>query len=94
MQGQTASNTADGGVNTDYPLFRLADVYLMMAEAVVRGGSGSDRGTVLGYINELAENGLTVTTSHKIADADLTVDFIAERTRPRTLLGRPSAVRT
>ena len=26
--GETASNTADGGVNTDYPLFRLADVYL------------------------------------------------------------------
>mgnify|MGYP002427730771 CR=1 FL=1 len=37
--GATASNTADGGVNTDYPLFRLADVYLMMlwyvAERVV-----------------------------------------------------------
>ena len=46
--GATASNTADGGVNTDYPLFRLADVYLMMAEAVVRGGTGSDKGTVLG----------------------------------------------
>ena len=30
---ETASNTADGGVNTDYPLFRLADVYLMIAEA-------------------------------------------------------------
>ena len=33
--GETASNTADGGVNTDYPLFRLADVYLMIAEAFV-----------------------------------------------------------
>ena len=28
--GETASNTADGGVNTDYPLFRLADVYLSL----------------------------------------------------------------
>lgn len=31
-----ASNTADAGVETDYPLFRLADVYLMYAECVVR----------------------------------------------------------
>ncbi len=32
----TASNTADGGANTDFPLFRLADVYLMEAECMVR----------------------------------------------------------
>lgn len=34
--GTTASNTADAGVETDFPLFRLADVYLMYAECVVR----------------------------------------------------------
>ena len=34
--GSTASNTAKDGVETDFPLFRLADVYLMYAEAVVR----------------------------------------------------------
>ena len=79
--GETASNTADGGVNTDYPLFRLADVYLMIAEAVVRGGSGSDRGTILGYINELQERAYG-DDSHKKADADLTEDFILkERAR-------------
>lgn len=32
----TASNTVDAGVETDFPLFRLADVYLMYAECVVR----------------------------------------------------------
>ena len=79
--GQTASNTADGGVNTDYPLFRLADVYLMMAEAVVRGGTGSDRGTVLGYINELQRRAYG-DDEHKIADSDLTLDFLLkERAR-------------
>ncbi len=31
-----ASNTANDGVETDYPLFRLADVYLMYAECVAR----------------------------------------------------------
>ena len=79
--GATASNTADGGVNTDYPLFRLADVYLMMAEAVVRGGTGSDKGTVLGYINKLQERAYG-DDSHNKAEADLTLDFILkERAR-------------
>lgn len=32
----TASNTVDAGVETDFPLFRLADVYLMYAECVAR----------------------------------------------------------
>ena len=39
------------GVSTDYPVFRLADVYLMAAEAVVRGGSGYSREEVLGFLN-------------------------------------------
>ncbi len=34
--GSTASNTGNDGVDTDYPLFRLADVYLMYAECVAR----------------------------------------------------------
>ena len=46
--GEAASNTVDGGVNTDFPLFRLADVYLMLAEAVVRGGC-DDRHAIMPY---------------------------------------------
>jgi len=41
--------------DTDFPMFRLADVYLMYAEAVLRGGSGGDNGTALGYVNALRE---------------------------------------
>lgn len=37
-----ASNTANDGVETDFPLFRLADVYLMYAECVVRTGDDWD----------------------------------------------------
>jgi hypothetical protein len=63
--------------DTDYPMFRLADAYLMYAEAVVRGGSGGDRGTALGYINALrarAYNG----ASGNIADGDMTESFMLE----------------
>ena len=34
--GTAASNTGNDGVDTDFPLFRLADVYLMYAECVAR----------------------------------------------------------
>jgi hypothetical protein len=38
----------------DYPMFRLADAYLMYAEAHLRGGGGSAE-QALGYINALRE---------------------------------------
>lgn len=39
--------------NTDFPLFRLAEQYLIYIEAVARGGSGGDAATALGYFNLL-----------------------------------------
>ncbi len=36
--------------DTDFPMFRLADIYLMYAEAVKRGGGGSEA-TALQYLN-------------------------------------------
>jgi hypothetical protein len=41
--------------DTDFPMFRLADVYLMYAEATVRGASGGNTSTAANYINELRE---------------------------------------
>ena len=38
-------------LDTDFPMFRLADVYLMYAEAAVKGGGNVGAG--LGYINDL-----------------------------------------
>jgi starch-binding outer membrane protein, SusD/RagB family len=39
--------------STDFPLFRLAEMYLVYIEAVARGGSGGDAGTALTYFNQL-----------------------------------------
>lgn len=67
--GEASSNTQNDGVDTDFPMFRLADAYLMYAEAAAR--SNSDLGTALNYVNELrsirkvaevSENDLTATT--------------------------------
>jgi hypothetical protein len=63
--------------DTDYPMFRLADVYLMYAEAVLRGGSGGDAGTALGYINALRERAYG-NDSGNITAEELTLDFILD----------------
>ncbi len=64
-------------VDTDYPLFRLADTYLMYAEAVLRGGSGGDPATALGYVNELRERAFG-DASGNITAGDLTLDFLLD----------------
>lgn len=75
--GEAASNTVDGGVNTDFPMFRLADVYLMLAESVVRGGQGSDITTALGYVNQLRQRAFG-SDAGNISSGELTTDFILD----------------
>lgn len=52
--GTTPAN-ASVYVSTDFPLFRLAEQYLIYAEAVLRGGTGGDMATAVSYINKLRE---------------------------------------
>lgn len=70
--------------DTDFPLFRLADVYLMYAEAVARGGTGGDLTTAVGYVNALRQRGYG-DTAHNITSAWLTADnfrnLLNERSR-------------
>jgi hypothetical protein len=51
--GKPGSDPSKTFVDTDFPLFRLGDVYLMYAEAVLRGGTGGDLNTALNYVNLL-----------------------------------------
>ncbi|MDR2683537.1 MAG: RagB/SusD family nutrient uptake outer membrane protein [Dysgonamonadaceae bacterium] len=55
----TAGNPVYGSdqefADNDFPLFRLAEQYLIYAEAVVRGGTGGSMSEALGYINQLRE---------------------------------------
>ncbi len=57
--------------DTDFPMFRLGDVYLMYAEAVARGGSGGSSSTAVGYINALRERGYG-NSDHNITESWLT----------------------
>ena len=60
-------------VDTDFPMFRLADVYLMYAEAVLRGASGGSLVTAKDYINLLRNR---ANNTKLITVGDLNLDLI------------------
>lgn len=74
---QVASDTRVNGAETDYPIFRLADVYLMLAEAVVRGGQGATRQEALELVNLIRERAYG-DDSGNISDGEMTLDFLLD----------------
>ncbi len=77
--GAKGSDTAGDFVDTDFPMFRLADIYLTYAEAVLRGGTGGDQATALGYVNSLRTRAYKGTTGNVTS---LNLDLmLAERAR-------------
>ncbi len=63
--------------DTDFPVFRLADAYLMYAEAVLRGGTGGDVATALNYVNAIRTRAYG-NTSGNITSGELTLEFILD----------------
>ena len=76
-EGEVASSTRVNGAETDYPVFRLADVYLMYAEAVIRGGNGGSRTDALDYVNDIRERAFG-SSDGNIEDSEMTLDFILD----------------
>ena len=72
--GDPGSNL--GFPDTDFPMFRLADIYLMYAECVVRGGGG-DMGTAVDYVNLVRERAYRGPAGD-ITEAELTLDFLLD----------------
>ncbi len=69
---------------TDFPLFRLADAYLMYAECALRGAAGADIGQALSYVNTVRQR----SKAESITMADFDLDFVIdERARELNLEG-------
>lgn len=62
----------------DFPLFRLGEIYLNYAEAVLRGGQGGDKATAMGYVNELRKRAYSGDASAVIGEHSFTLDFILD----------------
>jgi hypothetical protein len=77
----TQNNSFNNLSDIDFPVFRLAEIYLIYAEAVLKGGEGGDPTTALSYINKLRGRAYANDPSSKLGNitADkLTTDFILD----------------
>lgn len=59
-------------------MIRLADVYLMAAEAFLRGGAGISRSEALDLVNDVRLRAYKNDESGKISDSDFTLDFMLD----------------
>lgn len=75
--GAAGSDQEGNHPDTDFPMFRLADAYLIYAEAVLRGGSGGSVTQALDYVNDLRERAYG-NTNGNIVQGQLTLDFILD----------------
>jgi hypothetical protein len=73
VNGEQVNGYSQTFPDTDFPMFRLADIYLMYAEAVVRGGGGNI-GEATGFVNELRTRAGVST----INEGQLTATFILD----------------
>ncbi|MCD8081152.1 MAG: RagB/SusD family nutrient uptake outer membrane protein, partial [Bacteroides sp.] len=76
----------DTYISIDYPMFRMADAYLMAAEAILRNGGGTPE-EALGYVNEVRdraymygdyEASYATPVNGRITLQELTLDFILD----------------
>jgi hypothetical protein len=63
---------------TDFPLFRLGEIYLNYAEAVLRGGTGGDAATALQLVNNLRKRGYNGSSTATLSAGELTLDYILD----------------
>jgi hypothetical protein len=86
------TSTGSGGsqltmIDADFPVFRLAEAYLIYAEAAVR--TNTNLATAMGYFNLLRERAYGNTTADLTSTAQMTLDTIlAERGRELLFEGK------
>jgi starch-binding outer membrane protein, SusD/RagB family len=73
--GATAPSANGTWTSTDFPLFRLGEMYLVYAEAVLRGGTGGNAATALNYVNTLRTRAYGNTSGNV---STITTDFILD----------------
>lgn len=73
--GTPAPSNDQTQVSVDFPLFRVADAYLIYAEAVLRGGNGS-MATAIAYVNDIRTRAYNGSPAGNVSSIDL--DFILD----------------
>ncbi|MDT3403673.1 RagB/SusD family nutrient uptake outer membrane protein [Mucilaginibacter terrae] len=78
QNGTAAPSTGGTYCSVDFPLFRLAEMYLIYAEATLRGGTGGNTGTALTYVNALRTRAYAGSIAGNITQASLTLNFLLD----------------
>jgi len=75
--GAPGQNTTYSDI--DMPLFRLSEMYLIYAEATIRGGAGGDAAKALTYVNLIRTRAYGGSTAGNLnSTTDLTLQFILD----------------
>lgn len=75
---KNGSKPASSEAYVDFPLFRLGEIYLNLAEAVLRGGTGVTKNVAMGYLNQLRKRAYKDKTAAPIDDNNLTLKFLLD----------------
>lgn len=75
--GGSVSDVNRDFADIDFPVFRLSEMYLIYAEAVLRGGTGGDVATAVTYINNIRQRAYG-NTSGNISAGQLDLQFVLD----------------
>jgi hypothetical protein len=76
--GAKVSDPTGYFADIDFPVFRLSEMYLIYAEATLRGGAGGNAATALGYLNLIRARAYGGTVSGQLAASDLSLQLILD----------------
>lgn len=76
--GAKVSDPTGYFADIDFPVFRLSEMYLIYAEAVIRGGTGGSTANALTYINKIRERAYGTTGQGQVNASDLNLQFILD----------------
>ena len=62
----------------DFPVFRLSEMYLIYAEATLRGASNGNTATALSYLNLIRARAYGTTAMGQLTLGDLSLQFILD----------------
>ena len=62
----------------DFPVFRLSEMFLIYAEAMLRGGTGADAATALSYINKIRFRAYNNSNAGNLNTPDLTLQTVLD----------------
>lgn len=76
--GAAISDPTGYFADIDFPVFRLAEMYLIYAEATLRGGAGGSTATALNYLNLIRARAYGGTATGQLTSSELNLQLVLD----------------